>query len=457
MNRDDAQTWQEQGTRAATEAHQPGRFLDEHISPLFYQRTVDGPTLDHREIISDEQFWREADPILTEMRFKGFRLTDWFPRAPGVYWSPRAESVRTEVWSRPASTEPGLGLIVNPGSKRGLIEEGGIGSIRLRPRKIDGEDCWLATALTGRACHAGVPLAIPAKLIRRAGIKWGDQVSFEGRVRNLQDAGLGDTAAHVHHARPLIVFVDKLEGEVKKHPSEPIVITPVALFDTANGSDHHHRGRASYTFVQCAAGSEAELDEAAEWIVRYATKFAGRVITNFDEQRPVLADAPLSYQRLVTRTYERTVIEHFHGTINATRIDQLTMHSATIGDLHVGHKINVGGSAIINIDSVLSNVTQTIGSAPGLKAGQKKELDDLVNTLRADLDKLKTTHADETKEIADALEKAVGNASKPPEQRKQSVLQLSARGLKEAAELVKDVAPTVLTTAGLIAKFIVEL
>ncbi len=41
--------------------------------------------------------------------------------------------------------------------------------------------------------------------------------------------------------------------------------------------------------------------------------------------------------------------------------------------------------------------------------------------------------------------------------RKQSLLQLSAKGLKDAAELVKDIAPTILTTADLIAKFIVGL
>ena len=54
----------------------------------------------------------------------------------------------------------------------------------------------------------------------------------------------------------------------------------------------------------------------------------------------------------------------------------------------MGHKINVGGSAIINIDSVLSNVTQTIGAAPGLDSAQKSQLEGLVQSLRADLDKL---------------------------------------------------------------------
>ena len=123
----------------------------------------------------------------------------------------------------------------------------------------------------------------------------------------------------------------------------------------------------------------------------------------------------------------------------------------------MGHKINVGGSAIINIGTVLSNVTQTIRSAHGLNPEQKSRLEELIRPLKADLDNLKSNHPEEAKEIAEALEKVVAHAAKPAEERKKSFLELSAKGLKEAAELVKDVAPSILTTVGLIAKFVVGL
>jgi hypothetical protein len=255
-----------------------------------------------------------------------------------------------------------------------------------------------------------------------------------------------------------MIFVDELEGIATVRSSDPIVISPVALFTDSHSRDGNDK--AQYTFVQCQAGSDSELDSAVDWIETYATKYAGRVITNFDEQRPVLADAPLSYQRLVAKTYDRTVIEHFAGTIQADRIDRVIQESVTVqnyGGIHVGHKIKVAGSAIINIDSVLNHVTQTIGSAAGLDSTQRSQLEALAQALKTDLDQLKASHTDETKEIADALEKAVANAAKPREERKQSLLQLSAKGLKEAAELVKDVAPNILTTAGLIAKFITGL
>lgn len=455
MRTQSATPWQENGARVAVRAFSPGRFIDQYLSPLLFRHTESrGEMRDLKEITSEEQFWRESANVLFEaVRLSGFRLTDWFPRAPGVYWSRRAREVREMVWSGGSNTDAQLGEYYSPESKMGLIEDGGIGTIRLRPRRIDGEDCWLATALTGTVCHCGVPLAIPDRVLRDSGVDWGRRVILQGRVRFLQDAGLEDTAAGVHHAQPLIVFVDELKGLATRPLEEPIVIAPVALFDSRDNFDEPQ-----YTFVQCSAGLESELDDATDWIEKYAAKYAGRLITNFDEQRPVLADAPLSYQRLVAKTYDRTVIERFAGTIKVGRIDRLIQESVTTyGDVQMGHRIKVGGSAIINIDSVLSNVTQTIGTAAGLDATQKTQLEALVQSLKADLDKLKASHADESKEIADALGKAIAHAAKPPQERKQSLLQLSAKGLKEAAELVKDAAPNILTTATLIAKFIAGL
>jgi hypothetical protein len=191
---------------------------------------------------------------------------------------------------------------------------------------------------------------------------------------------------------------------------------------------------------------------------KYAAKHSGRIITNFDEQRPILSNAPLSYQKLVANTYDKAVFSHYSGDIKSARIDKIIQKSVVqLGDTHVSNNINVGGSAIINIDSVLKGVTQTIGGAPGLDKGQKTELERLVNSLKSDLEAVKANHADEVKEITTALEKAVANASKPLQERKKSILELSAKGLKDAAETVKDVAPAILTTAGLIAKFITGL
>jgi hypothetical protein len=106
-----------------------------------------------------------------------------------------------------------------------------------------------------------------------------------------------------------------------------------------------------YTFVQCAAGKDSECDEAADWIDRYAKKHKGRVVTNFDEQRPVLADAPLSYQRLIAGTYERNRIQHvhFYGPKLADRIDEVVQHNPT------SISVSLGDGTIVNGDVVVAN------------------------------------------------------------------------------------------------------
>ena len=456
---DSAIPWGMDGFRAHLRARNPGLFIKEYLKPLFFRRTsATGRTRQHREFASAQEFWaNDGNILLREVRLKDFRLTDWFPRAPGVYWSDEAEQAREIAMAGPTSEDPDLGRYFSPKDKMGLIERGGIGSIRLLPRKIDDDIYWLATALTGLECHQGVPLAISKSVFDESGVEWGDEVVIDGRVRFLRDAGLTETAGQVHHARPIIVFVDRLSGVQPKAKLEKIINSPVALFNSSDEKVDHFE-RAQYTFVQCAAGNDSELDAAGEWIGKYAEKYAGRVITNFDEQRPILADAPLSYQKLVAGTYDRTVIQQFSGGIHTERMDVLVQKSVVhIGDNNVANNISVGGSAIININATLNNVTQTIGTAPGLDAAQKSELEGLVSALRSELDAVKASHADEAKEIADALAKAVSAASKPPEERKKSLLTLSAKGLKDAAELVADVAPKVLTTAALIAKFVTGL
>jgi hypothetical protein len=390
------------------------------------------------------------------VHLKGFRITDWFPRSPGVFWSMRARLARENVYGNRPESDPELGLIYTPESKMGLIEGGGIGTIRLRPRRVDETLCWFGTAVKSEHCHVGIPLAVPDTLLQKSSIQWGDTVDIKGRVRFLHDVGLEDVGHEIAGVRPILVFVDELRGISTRRKSETqIIITPVALFQT-DGEQEYERSK--YSFVQCAAGSDSELDHATEWIEKYSTKHSGHIITNFDEQRPILADAPLSYQRLVNKTYDKNTMKKFTGMMVVERIDKLVHEQNTfVGGIQMGHNINVTGPAVIAIDSTLSNVTQTIGAAPGLNASEKSKLETMVESLKTELDSIKASHPDEAMEIASAVEKAVAHASKPSGERKRNMLKLSAKGLKDAAETVKDIAPAVLTTASLIARFVVGL
>jgi hypothetical protein len=326
-----------------------------------------------------------------------------------------------------------------------LIEEGGIGTIRLRPRKIDGEDSWLATAVTGRQCAGGVPLAVPDVLIRQAKIAWGDRVRLHGQVRFLHDAGLEDPAHHVHHARPLLIFVEEIEAlRAKKLP--PILITPVVLFGDAHAnrerSKSHNRwsNQLGYTFVQCPAGSDEELDRAATWVGKYATKHGGQVITNYDEHRPMLSDAPLSYQRLVKKTFDRTVIEHLHmnGGKLADQIYNLVQEEV------MSVNVTLGDGTIVYGDLVVANsIRDSFNRVKESPANDK--LKTAAQQLTSEVGKIITLlDPENAKKAADDLETLTREVARAKPRREW--WELSLKGLKDAAVAVKEIGQPVIAT-----------
>jgi hypothetical protein len=229
------------------------------------------------------------------------------------------------------------------------------------------------------------------------------------------------------------------------------------LFQPSERWNHdrpYEDNRAKYTFAQCSPHNDFEIDFVVQWMQRYTDKFMGEIITNFDEQRPNLAYAPLSYQRLVTKTYDRQIINQFGGTLIAEQI-QISTYQDFSTHLHGDVKMNqisVGGNANINIDSVLSNTTQTIGASTELTSQQKTNLDLLVKDLRAQLDAIKDKYPDESNEIAEAVQKAVAVASQP--EKKKAFLDLKASNLIDAAKLAAEFAPTVMHAAEKLATYI---
>jgi hypothetical protein len=126
-------------------------------------------------------------------------------------------------------------------------------------------------------------------------------------------------------------------------------------------------------------------------------------------------------------------------------------------EVFMSNNISVGGNAIINIDSTLNNVQQTLQQSTGLPDQKKSELENLVADFRKEIDKIKESHAQETALITQRLQEVVQGASQPPERRNSGILKLSSKGLVEAVDTVGKIAPKLLATAGLIAKFVVGL
>ncbi|NJM07193.1 hypothetical protein HC891_14905 [Candidatus Gracilibacteria bacterium] len=117
-----------------------------------------------------------------------------------------------------------------------------------------------------------------------------------------------------------------------------------------------------------------------------------------------------------------------------------------------GDQFNMSGNfsgAILNIKSTLTNVSQSIGAAPRGDAATKAQLQQLIEQLSAELQKVPAEQAGEAEAVAETAKAAIEQATKA--QPNKTLVQISAEGLKQAAQNIAAVLPTVLPIATQIA------
>jgi ElaB/YqjD/DUF883 family membrane-anchored ribosome-binding protein len=101
--------------------------------------------------------------------------------------------------------------------------------------------------------------------------------------------------------------------------------------------------------------------------------------------------------------------------------------------------------ANVTIKSTLTNVTQTIGSLSDAEASTRAELEELVRTLNDALQQAPDDKAEEAEAVAQYAQVLVEKAAE--EKPNKTMVQITGRGLKQAAKNLADVTPTVLSIA----------
>jgi ElaB/YqjD/DUF883 family membrane-anchored ribosome-binding protein len=102
------------------------------------------------------------------------------------------------------------------------------------------------------------------------------------------------------------------------------------------------------------------------------------------------------------------------------------------------------GSHVI-IKSTLTNVTQTIGALPDAEPSIKAELETLVAQLNDALQEVPDDKAEEAEAVAQSAEALVEAAAE--DKPNKTMVQITGEGLKQAAQNLADIAPTVLSIA----------
>jgi ElaB/YqjD/DUF883 family membrane-anchored ribosome-binding protein len=121
------------------------------------------------------------------------------------------------------------------------------------------------------------------------------------------------------------------------------------------------------------------------------------------------------------------------------------------GGMHFGGSgdtFNMSGDlsgANVNVKSTLTHVTQTIGKLPNADPTAKAELERLIRELNDALQKAPSDKKEDAEAVAELAQQLVEKANK--EKPNRTMVQVTGEGLKQAAQNLADVAPTVLTIA----------
>jgi hypothetical protein len=111
--------------------------------------------------------------------------------------------------------------------------------------------------------------------------------------------------------------------------------------------------------------------------------------------------------------------------------------------------------AMINIKSTLTNVQQSIGDIHSDDDATRKELETLIGQLSEALQKVPEGHQEQAEAVAETAKVLVDTAK--AEKPNKTMLQISGEGLKQAAQNLADVMPTVVNIASRIVVAVVNL
>jgi hypothetical protein len=252
-----------------------------------------------------------------QIRLEGFHITDWFPRAPGLFYTQDAAWAREEAFHH---LDHGFGdspirdhahaageerpkhdytVVFTPEGKLSMLQ-GGIGSIRLKPIKIEGENHWLMTATSDGVGHTGVPIAVPKKYYAHLL----GPIYDSGAVRATLQGELEivpDPFSRLFQDTLLVqrLFIRVTDLELK--PTKPVHLETSAAISFV--SDYKGPAQAYVTYVTFRPDVKGSFDEAMSWMKNEYVEgaYQGRIITDFDQNFGVFKDAKLPLRKVMDR------------------------------------------------------------------------------------------------------------------------------------------------------------
>jgi hypothetical protein len=213
--------------------------------------------------------------------------------------------VRSAIDRRRIKNKEPFIQIFSPDGKMGMID-GGIGCVRLKPRSNRPDFPWLMGASSSGVVHEGLIVALREEDrdrliddVRRLG---GLHCSIIGKlcfvptddpISRGYGKGIPQLYIEAHHVEP-----------AKKMPLSALPLVTAAV--TFTSTMEKWQGL-NASFVTFESGKKGDAENAADWLeqVYVRQSYAGKVLTDFDEQTGRFETATFSLARLLTGLVDR--------------------------------------------------------------------------------------------------------------------------------------------------------
>lgn len=208
-------------------------------------------------------------------------------------------------------------------------------------------------------------------------------------------------------------------------------------------------------------------DDVVNSVARLSSRITGWIMSSGSSDTPNSMinshENSFSEVRRVLSSYKNELLAELDKEEAADRekatkemVKGISNNPPQIKELVMGNKYHFGDvtGSIINIDSTLEQVTQTIGSA-NIEDSAKKQITELIEQLKTELQKVSLDNKEEAEALADTA-KALLDASTKASPNKATV-KITAEGLMKAAENLASAMPKVLSIASGIVKTIFQL
>lgn len=272
-----------------------------------------------------------------------FYLFEWFPRSPGLFHTPRAKTARKRAERSIDGVVDGV-IIFNPYGKIEMLQ-GGVGCIRLRPKKVDSDIVWFMSASSTGVAHEGFPVALPQYWFER----YIDQIANNGAVLctligklQLIPESLVTLFSDYSSVPKLYLLVEDILNPRSDRDLQERRLRVSAAVTFESSYEGYQSMYASY--VSFIPGMQGTLSQGVDWLENSYVKgrYQGSIVTDFDEQMNRFPNAIFSLEKIMTNNLKEAEVRDYLQIINVYGANPTLLFN-TLNEVHkIDHSVTYG-------------------------------------------------------------------------------------------------------------------